>query len=175
MNKKILIATVFATLMLTVPMTSVIGASDTTENCNYQPISNLHLNRIERLSNRLEKLSNKLEIYINIVSILSKNNLVIAEKYKDSSNEIVTIKELNEELKTDIIFQDSSFICDILVTIFYIVEIMLYYYEGKAIEAGEADNYLLAYLYLFLWFLDLSILRIIYEIGCSLGCNFFPF
>ena len=190
MNKKILIASLFATLMLLVPMTSVVGFSDISlnrkiekiednntitetydnEDCGCQPVSNLNLVRFERLSNRLEKLSNKLEIYTNIVSILSKNNLVIAEKYKDSSNEIVTLKELNEELKTDIIFQDSSFICDILETIFNNVEEMLYYYEEKAIEAEEAGNNLLVFLYLSLWFLYLSILRIIYEIGCNLGC-----
>ena len=39
MNKKILIATVFATLMITVPMTSVIGASDTTDDCNCQVLN----------------------------------------------------------------------------------------------------------------------------------------
>ena len=110
---------------------SVIEIFDIEDDCGCQPVSNLNLVRFERLSNRLEKLSNKLEIYTNIVSILSKNNLVIAEKYKDSSNEIVTITELNEELKTDIIFQDSSFICDILVTIFNNVEEILYYY-GKS-------------------------------------------
>jgi hypothetical protein len=34
MNKKILIASIFATLMLLVPTTSVVGVSDVEEDCN---------------------------------------------------------------------------------------------------------------------------------------------
>ena len=52
--KKVWIASIFATLMLTVPLTSVVGASEVEDDCNCNPVSDLHLIRIERLLNRLE-------------------------------------------------------------------------------------------------------------------------
>ena len=58
MNNKILIASLFATLMLLVPMTSVVGVSDVEEDCGCQPISNQQSIRIERLQSKLESRIN---------------------------------------------------------------------------------------------------------------------
>ena len=56
--KKVWIASILATLMLMVPLTSVVGANEV-EDCNCNPtISDLQLVRIERLLNRLENRIN---------------------------------------------------------------------------------------------------------------------
>ena len=149
--------------------TSIVN-NQSEEDCGCQVINDVNLVRFERLSNRIEKLLNMLEIYTNIVSILSKNNLVIAEKYEDSSNEIATLKESNEELKTDIIFQDSPFICDILEKFLNHTEEMGKKYCEKAQEAWEAGNEILASLYGFLCFLYFRIWSNIKIIGINLRC-----
>ena len=54
--RKVWIASILATLMLIVPITNIIGASDTVEDCNCKPtISDLYLVRIERLIDRIER------------------------------------------------------------------------------------------------------------------------
>ena len=66
--------------------------SDVEEDCNCNPVSNLHLVRLERILNRVES-------YTNIISIFSNRNPVIQEKCEELSNEITTLKETNNELK----------------------------------------------------------------------------
>ena len=56
--KKVWIASIFATLMLLVPLTNIVSASDTVEDCNCNPINDLQVVRIERLLNRLESRIN---------------------------------------------------------------------------------------------------------------------
>ena len=56
--KKVWIASIFATLMLLVPLTSVVGANEV-EDCNCNPtVSDLQLVIIERLLDRLESRIN---------------------------------------------------------------------------------------------------------------------
>jgi len=56
--RKVWIASILATLMLTVPLTSVVSANDV-EDCNCKPtISDLQVVRIERLLDRLESRIN---------------------------------------------------------------------------------------------------------------------
>ena len=119
MNKKILIASIFATLMLLVPMTSVVGVSDVSLNrkiekiednntitetydnddCGCQDVSNQHLVNLERLLNRLES-------YSKIILLLPKFYPDIAEECKELSNRITSLAEMNEELKSDSPFKD---------------------------------------------------------------------
>ena len=57
--KKVWIACIFATLILIVPLTSVVGASDIYEDCNCNPtISDLQVVRTEKLLTMLESRIN---------------------------------------------------------------------------------------------------------------------
>ena len=76
MNKKLLIASLFATLMLLVPMTSVVGVSDVEEDCGCQVISSHNLVRAERLLARLE-------VYINIILLRFGYIPEVAEKSEE--------------------------------------------------------------------------------------------
>ena len=114
----------------------------------------------------LEKQINRLEVYTKLLLVLSKHNPDLAEEYEDSSNDIKTLKELNEELKTDIISQDSSFICDTLESIMIYAQNMMMYYIYKFGEAGI----ILSFFYLGLSMLYFSIWLISAKIGEILGC-----
>ena len=58
MNKKILIATIFATLMLLVPINSVVGVSDVEEDCGCQVVNRYDWFRVKLLSVRLKVVTN---------------------------------------------------------------------------------------------------------------------
>jgi hypothetical protein len=60
---------------------SITTTSNIKEDCGCQPISNLHLVRLERLLNRVE-------IYTNILSLLFKHNSEVKEKCELLSNKI---------------------------------------------------------------------------------------
>ena len=51
--KKVWIASILTILMLTVPLTSVVGANEV-EDCNCNPISDIQVVRIQKLLDRLE-------------------------------------------------------------------------------------------------------------------------
>jgi len=99
MNKKILIASLFATLMLLVPMTSVVGVSDVEEDCGCQVSSKSNLVKVERLLNRFE-------IYSKVLLVLSKHNPMIAEK----SQKLLEIFDTDRFLNNDIICLSLFFI-----------------------------------------------------------------
>ena len=143
MNKKILIASIFATLMLLVPMTSAVGVSDVSlnrkiekiednntitetydnEDCGCEVVSSQHLVRLERLLNRVES-------YTKILSILFKFNPEIIEKTEELTNEITALKEINNALKSDYISEDFPIICKILWDIYYqLSEIWFFLYN----------------------------------------------
>ena len=56
--KKVWIASILACIMLLVPLNSVIGVSDSIEDCDCNPVRNLNVERVERLLNRLESRIN---------------------------------------------------------------------------------------------------------------------
>ena len=112
MNKRILITSLFATLMLMVPMTSVVGVSDVEDDCGCQ--------------------------------VVNRNNRV------------------------------SSFICDILESIFNNVQKMCEYFHEKANESWEAGYVILESLYLSLLLLCIGISMNIWRIGINLGCWEYP-
>jgi hypothetical protein len=108
MNKKILIASIFATLMLLVPTTSVVGVSDVSlnrkiekiednntitetydiEDCGCKEIDNKQLGL-------LEKKLNKLEVYSKLLLVLSKYNTELLDDYEELSDMIPIIKEID--------------------------------------------------------------------------------
>jgi len=112
---------------------SITNKSEVEEDCDCQPVSNLHLIRLERMLNRLE-------IHTKILSFFSKYNPEFAEKYQEISNRISTLKEtnneLNNELKLDSLDGESPILCSILeilnTTVGYIAEYIIYYLEKEA-------------------------------------------
>ena len=58
MNKKILIASLFATLMLLVPINSAVGVSDVEDDCGCQVVSSSNLVRVKLLMFRLKIITN---------------------------------------------------------------------------------------------------------------------
>jgi hypothetical protein len=137
MNRKILIASLFATLMLLVPTTSIVGVSDDEDDCNCKPISNLHHVTLERLSNKLDRSLNRLEVYTGILSILYKHNPKVTKEFKELSNEITTLQESNNNLKPVFKFGLYDRICDAIASIIFPL-LELYEYLLDIIKVNPA-------------------------------------
>ena len=85
----------------------VTDISDSEEDCNCKPVSNLHLVKLKRLVNRIL-------VYNNLLSLLSKHHPDLAEKYQEISDEITELREMTNELKPNQPFQYDPLICGIL-------------------------------------------------------------
>ena len=83
--KKVWIASIFATLMLLVPLTSVVGANEV-EDCNCNPISDIQVVRIERLLDRIESR-------INFILLRHGHIPEVAEKCKEIL-EIINLEDI---------------------------------------------------------------------------------
>ncbi len=110
MQKEILITIGITILFLGLAMQPSIAVnpipSNNEEDCDIcQKVSNLHLVRLKSLINRVETLDNKL-------SVLSKHNPEVIEKYQELSDKITTQKEMNKKLNFD---WDFPIICNILL------------------------------------------------------------
>ena len=82
--------------------------SDNEDNCNICPkVSKLHLVRLKSLIKRVEILNNKL-------SVMSKHNPEVADKYKELSDRITTLTDINKEVKTDATSWDFPIFCKFL-------------------------------------------------------------
>ena len=93
-------------------------SSDNEEDCSICPkVSKQHLVRLKSLINRAESLNNKL-------LVMSKLYPEVAEKYQELSDRIITIKEMNKELKPD---RKYPIICTILLIIWLPVSFILAY------------------------------------------------
>ncbi len=69
--------------------------SDNEEDCDICPkSSSLHLVRLKSLINRVETLDNKL-------SVMSKHNPKVADKYQELSDKIITLSEMNKILNSN--------------------------------------------------------------------------
>ena len=116
--KKILIVGLFTSVMLFVPMTSVVGISDTSqseEDCGCEIVSNPQLVKVKRLFNRLE-------IYTKILLLLSKYDPMIVEK----SQKFFEIFDTDRFLNNDIICLSLFYI--LLLNLWYLswIDLMLY-------------------------------------------------
>ena len=123
--KKVWIASIFATLMLTVPLTSVVGANEV-EDCNCNPVSNLEVVRIERLLTRLESR-------INFILLKYAHIPEVAEKCQIISENISILKELKEGLNPVLPFQDIPPICYILIPLFIILMTLVEWFPHSEI------------------------------------------
>jgi len=83
-------------------------SSDNEDDCSICPkVNKQHLVRLKSLINRVETLDNKL-------SVISKYNPEVAEKYQELFDRITTLKEMSKELKPDTSWDDHPIICNIL-------------------------------------------------------------
>ena len=155
MNKKILIASLFATLMLLVPMTSVIGVSDVEDDCGCEVVSSSNLVRVERLLARLE-------VYINIILLRFGHIPDVQEKCQ----EIIDVINSNRQL-------DFPIICDILESIWnqlnYIANNINY-----LLSELEDISIIANIIVIFLGFPVGCIALIVYSLGLSFGCECLP-
>ena len=99
-------------------------SSDIEEDCEICPkVSNQNRFLIKILIKRLEKLDNRL-------SVISKYNPIVAKKYKEVSERISSITEMNNELKQDSSLEDYPILCDILLIIgIVIAKINIFFWE----------------------------------------------
>ena len=104
MNKKLLIATVFATLILLVPMTSAVGVSEVNDDCGCQVVNNPYLVKLKMQFSRLE-------VHTKLLLMLSKHYPEITDKCQELSNEITTLTEMYEGLETCLTYNNRP-ICD---------------------------------------------------------------
>jgi hypothetical protein len=95
---------------------SITAISNNKEDCNCKPVSNLHLVVLERLSNRLDRLLDRLEVYTGVISILYRHKPDFTEKFNEFSNEIITLRESNNDLKSIFEFGIHEEICNALMS-----------------------------------------------------------
>ena len=104
MNKKILIASVFATLMLLVPVTSVVGISDVEDDCGCQVVSSSNLVRVKLLLVRLKVITNILLLRFGYILEIQEKSYEILDVinsdgfWDDFCNSIVNIMETIQDL-----------------------------------------------------------------------------
>jgi len=95
------------------------------DDCDLCPkVSNLHLVLIDRLVNRVETLKTEL-------SVVSKLNPLIEEKYQELSKRITTFKEKNKELQ----FERPRIIRKILCGIAFLI-LSFFHNQGKELEGA---------------------------------------
>ena len=114
--KKVWIASIFATLMLIVPITNVAGASEVVDDCGCQPVNKVDYVRVKLLLKRVE-------VFTNV--ILSKFGHIpdVTEKCQEVSNEIKEIRDIINDLKPDLPWENYPIICTTLFIL--IVQILL--------------------------------------------------
>ena len=98
MNKKILIASLFATLMLLVPMTSVVGVSDVEEDCGCQVVNRNDLFRVKLLLVRIKVITNILLLRFGHIP-------EVAEKCEEILDAINSNRQLDDPIICDNLYQ----------------------------------------------------------------------
>lgn len=116
---------------------------------------------------RFEKLLNRLEIQIKKLSLSFKENPRFIEKYEELSNKILTLDELNLELKSD----SPIIICEFLDKIATLIGIRVFACGSLCIILSEYYNLTLLsdfFLFRLLYFAGLldTICAIMYKLGC---------
>ena len=167
--KKVWIASIFATLMLLVPLTSVVGASEV-EDCNCKPISDSQVVRIERLLNRLENR-------INFILLRYGHIPEVAENFQEISNKITTLIEMKEEFKLELSLENEPVIFTIIFLMFWTV-IMLVLFLSAFLERYRGTIWFLVLIPIVfpLTFMILAYGEILLSINSKLGCEdiYFP-
>ena len=151
--KKIWIAGILATLMLMVPITSVVGANKV-EDCNCKPVNDIQVVRIERLLNRLES-------YTKILLVLLKHNPEIAGISQEVSNHINDIKIMIGQLKR--ISTDSKIICNIVEMIIKIIDTIAWRVFEIAGNFYEDNKWFIFLILMGVWASSYSVALIIWN------------
>ena len=127
--KKVWIASILATLILLVPINSVVGASDIIEDCNCNPVSDLQVVRIERLLDRLESRINFILLrYGHIPEVKEKCEEVLDIINSDILRDFPIICSILENISDAIYaFEDYCFYMYQVHPIFYIILYPLLY------------------------------------------------
>ena len=135
MNKKILIASLFATLMLLVPMTSVVGVYDVENDCGCEVISSRNLVRAERLLARLE-------VYINIILLRFGHIPEVAEKCQ----EILDVINSNRVLDYPILCAEIERLFNKLIDISSILEHYFNEFKNNPIIVNIIGTFLVIFI-----------------------------
>jgi hypothetical protein len=96
----------------------------------------------------LDKAIDRLESYTGLLSILSKRNPEIVEKYEELSTEISALREMNKESEVNSPSQQSSPICDSLLEFYHYFWDWCDYYLLLADELYEKGRLILAGIFL---------------------------
>ena len=139
------------------------SSTDNTENendCGCEVVSDAQYIRFEKLLNRLE-------IQIKKLSLSFKENPRFIEKYEKLSNKILTLDELNLELKSN----SPIIICEFLDKIATLIGIRVFACGSLCIILSEYYNLTLLsdfFLFRLLYFAGLldTICAIMYKLGC---------
>ena len=150
---KVWIASILATLILMVPMTSAVSAN-WIEDCNCNPISDSQVVRIERFFNRLESRINLIMFRYGYIP-----------EIKEKCEEIIDIIHSN-------IVLDYPIICAILLILYKTLSSLVFIFDY--IILNHETLYLIFFPILFPIGLTLSLLMIMTEIrGIQLNCEGF--
>ena len=155
MNKKILIASIFAILMLLVPISSVVGVSDVEEDCGCQVVNKYDLFRVKLLLLRLKVFTNILLLRFGYIP-------EIAEKCQ----EILDVINSNKQLDFPIICAMLEPIWNQMINIIREIEDLLEEFKYNPIIAN-----------LIIFFLALPadfIFFIVGNLGVNFGCDWAP-
>jgi len=138
--------------------TSIVNQQNE-ENCGCGVINKKDLIKVERLLNRFE-------VYSKLLLVSIKYNPQIAKLSKGLSNEITTLTEMCEKLKSDSPLWDWPIICfiweEVMLFLTSIYEVLIY-----LIEYTEG---LLEYIFLKVQERIFSIMERIFLKGIELGC-----
>jgi hypothetical protein len=129
MNKKIFIASLFASLILLVPMTSVVGVSEVEDDCGCQVVNRYDLFRVKFSLLRLK-------IVANILLLRFGHIPEIREKCQEILDDISSVGI-------------NDWFCDNLISVYYSTYNRLLYFIQKFEDAGgELAGYIYGFLIL---------------------------
>ena len=155
MNNKILIASIFSTLMLLIPMTSVVGVSDVEEDCGCQVVNRYDLFRVKLLLVRIKVITNFILLKFGYIP-----------EIKEKCEGILDVINSNRQL-------DYPIICDILELIYnqipYIADIL-----QDLIPEYEDDPIIQGIMIIFITYPLSIIVFIIYSLGDTYNCDWYP-
>ena len=154
--KKVWIASILTCIILMLPITNVVGANEVVdEDClECLPVSRVDDVRINLL--RLRFLFIRLEVFINIILLKFGHIPEVAKNYQELSDSITTLREKINDLKLGLLDWDFPIFCKflenlvasiificydgltyiyvILVTLFPILEYVLWYIFDRFID-----------------------------------------
>ena len=97
--------------------------SDVDEDClECQPVNRVEILKVKLLLIRIEAITN---ILLSRFGHITE----VKEKYQELSDRIITLRKMNEEFKSNLLLNDDSPICKLIMTSFYFFASILYVVE----------------------------------------------